>query len=198
MTKMKPVTSPRTLFTAAALSLASLSWGQPAPSAPQPAATPAPAPAATTPATVGPAAPAAPAAGAPAPGQILPAPDRSTPVGSTIAGGLASSSTVAALQRQEFENRDQLLNEVSSRFQQADRQVSELKQKATGLDAEAKQSLDTAVADYEKAKAKLQQSLDASRNTQANTWERARVSLATDYAFYVAAAAAVEVAAPNT
>lgn len=204
MTTMKAFPTSRSLSSVLLLALVSFANAQPAatpasPAAPAPAATPAtPAPATTA----DPATPTAPAA-TPALGNaagsdhILPAPDRTSLVGSTIAGGLASSSTVAALQRQEFDNRDKLLGEVSTRVQEADGQLNNLKQKATNLQPDDKQAVDTAVADYEKAKAKFQQSLEAARNTQANTWDRAKVGLATDYAFYVAAAAALEVALPN-
>jgi hypothetical protein len=128
---------------------------------------------------------------------LLPAPDPSSELSSTLAGSLASSTAVAAIQRQELDQRDQLLKEIDHRVQTADRKIGELKQKAAQLDANGQQSMQTAVTEYERSKTRLEQSFDRCRDATATTWERARSALATNYAFFVAAVAGVEVAAPN-
>jgi hypothetical protein len=131
-------------------------------------------------------------------GQILPTPDRSTPVGETLAGGLDSARAVSAIQGQEISKRDQLLSEINQRVQAADQKAAELKEKANTLTDEGKKVFEASWADYEKNRAKLQQSVEAAKTAEQGTlWERAKASLASDYAFYTASIANVELAAPN-
>lgn len=189
----------------AALGAAALAWGQEAPAAGASAdqstvsaATPAPA-VAPTPGAPDAAALAAPAT-TPATGseRILPAADPNSPAASTLGGTLSGNSTaVAAIQRQELPQRDRLLAELSERVQLADRKLAELQQKGSELDDAGKKALDTAIAEYNRTKAALQHSLENSRSAELNTWDRARSHLASDYAFFVAAAAAVELISPN-
>jgi|GEM_PF-7040460 len=181
----------RRLLSLAALSVASLAWGQDAP---------APAAGSTLGAATSSPAAASPAPAAPAPGadRILPAADPNTPVGTTLAGILSGNSTaVSAIQRQEFATRDQLLSEISDRLQIGERRIAELQQSSGSLDETGKRAMEMAVTEYNNTKAKLQQSIDAARSAESNTWERTRSSLASNYAFWVSAAASVELAAPK-
>lgn len=204
-TTLNPSTpASRRLLILAALTAVASAWGQEAPAAGAstgqnaiPAATPAPA---VAPAPSAPeAAPAAGTAATTAPtDRILPVADPNTPAATTLGGMLSGNSTaVSAIQRQELPQRDRLLGELSERVQLADRKVAELQQKSAGLDDQGKKALEGAVAEYNRTKANFQQSLQVARSAEGNTWERARSHLASAYAFFVAAAAAVEVISPD-
>lgn len=183
----------RTLALTALLAAAPLLRAQPQPATPAPGAAPTPADAAAQPAAA-PATPAPPVVGT----KVLPAPDRSTPIGGTITGLLDASHAVSAIQRQELPGRDDLFADLNERVATADRQLSELRAKAdtSGLNDEGKAGLDKALKEYNDAKAKLQQTMEAGHTADAKQWERTRSTLATDYAFYSAAVAGVEVAVP--
>lgn len=196
---MKKLRSPRRLIPLLTFGCA-IAWAQnepaPASSASSSSAIPS---AATTPAPDVSAAPAVPAAttAAPAGEQVPTTTDHSNPLAGTLAGSLDSTNTISAIQRQEFEKRDQLLKDLTERVQKADQQINELKQKNANLTGANKDSLDASLGTYERNKARLQQDLEAARNADAATWERARSAVASDYAFFVSGAAGVEVAAPN-
>ncbi|PTY05784.1 hypothetical protein DB347_15610 [Opitutaceae bacterium EW11] len=174
------------------IAAASLLKAQAQPAAP--AATPAAAAAPETPAPA--AKPALPVVGT----KVLPTPDRGTPIGGTITGLLDSSHAVSTIQRQELDSRAPLLEDMTQRMATVDQQLAESRQKANPdeLTGDSKKDFDQSWKDYQKAKAKLEQSVEAARNADAKAWERVRSTLATDYAFYAAAVAGVEVATPSS
>lgn len=191
----------RRLLTLAVLSVGSIAWGQ---DAPAPTAVPADEPAAAPSSDAAPAAEPAPTS-TPSPaslpntgGPILPLADPNTPLGTTLGGILSGNSTaVGAIQRQDIAGRDKLLAEIAERVQTADSRIAEIQQKNSSLNADVQKGVERALAGYAKAKQSLQQSWENLRGAEANTWERTRGSLATNYAFFVAAAADVEYVAPE-
>jgi chemotaxis protein histidine kinase CheA len=130
--------------------------------------------------------------------KILPTGDTTTPVGSTLTGRLDAGRTSSTIGNAEFETRDELLRELSERVAAADTYLNELRQRTRNLDATDQRSVDTAVAEYQKMKEKVQQGIERARAAQQGSdWERARSALATDYAFYVSSVGSLEVALPN-
>lgn len=155
------------------------------------------APAAAATPEADPAAPAAPATPLLPASKILPTSDATTPTGATLTGSLEAGRVASTIQTQELDQRDELLKELADRVAAADRRVSELRQNAANLDDTGKKILETAAAEYQKMKDKLQQSMESARSAERTHWDRARARLATDYAFYVASVGGVEVALPN-
>lgn len=159
------------------------------------AQTPAPAPAAADPAA--PSATPAPAPSALPASKILPLGDRTTPAGSTLTGQLDAGRTASTIQTQELDQRDAVIREVEERLNATDKLVSSLRQKSSQGEVDRK-TVDAANAEYDRSKAKLQETLQQARNAKDKvSWERARHALAAEYAFYVASVGAIEVATPN-
>ncbi len=144
-------------------------------------------------------APAAPAASATLSksNTLLPAPDRSTPAGSTISGNLDVSHAVSTIEGLDTSNREKLLGEITARVGATDQQVNDLKSKTTDIKPEIRDSINSAWNEYQKAKTRLDQSIQTARSTEGVAWERYRSGLAADYAFYASAVAGVEVSLPN-
>jgi len=129
---------------------------------------------------------------------ILPAPDRSTPTGGTISGSLDVSHAVSAIEGVSTEDRQKLLSEITSRENSVDQQISSLKEKATDVKPDVRDAINSAWSDYQKAKSRLDQSIEKSRSTTGVKWEDFRAELAADYAFFASAVAGLEVALPNS
>jgi len=136
-------------------------------------------------------------AATPRAGTILPAPDRTSAAGGTISGSLDVSHAVSAIEGVETNDRDKLLGEIASRESSVDQQVTSLKSKASDVKPDVRDAINSAWSDYEKAKARLDQSMQKSRTTAGPEWERFRSELAADYAFFASAVAGLEVALPN-
>lgn len=170
-----------------------LSAQSPAPASTVPAADPAAAApntqeraAATTPA----AAPALPAS------RLLPTADTSTPIGQTATGSLDAGRVASVIQGQEVAAKDALIEEVTARYEAVDARLAQMRERAGELDEAGRRSVDSATDAYEKQKAKLQEALAEARQAEGKDWERARSTLATEYAFYASAVGTLEVALP--
>ena len=129
---------------------------------------------------------------------ILPVPDRSTPAGGTISGSLDVSHAVSAIEGVSTDDRQKLLTEITSRENAVDQQVSSLKEKAGDVKPDVRDAINSAWTDYQKAKGRLDQSIERSRATTGAKWEDFRAELAADYAFFASAVAGLEVALPNS
>ncbi len=130
-------------------------------------------------------------------GAILPAPDRTSSAGGTISGSLDVSHAVATIEGVDSTNRDKLLNEIAGREGAVHQQVSSLKNKSSDVKPDVRDAINSAWNDYQKAKVRLDQSIEASRSRTGANWENFRAELAADYAFYASAVAGLEVALPN-
>jgi hypothetical protein len=128
---------------------------------------------------------------------ILPAADRSTPEGATISGSLDVSHSVSAIEAVESNDREKLLGEITGRETSVDQQMTSLKDKATEVKPDVRDAINSAWSDYEKAKSRLDHSIQQSRSFSGIDWERYRSELAADYAFFASAVAGLEVALPN-
>lgn len=136
-------------------------------------------------------------AAAPRTGAILPTPDRTSPAGGTISGNLDVSHAVSTIEGVDTNDREKLLGEIAGRESSADQQVSSLKGKVSDVKPDVRDAINSAWGDYEKAKARLDQSIQKSHTTAGADWERFRSELAADYAFFASAVAGLEVALPN-
>jgi hypothetical protein len=129
---------------------------------------------------------------------ILPVPDRSTPAGGTISGSLDVSHAVSAIEGVSADDRQKLLGEIASRENAVDQQISSLKDKTGDVKPDVRDAITSAWNDYQKAKSRLDQSIEKSRITTGASWENFRTELAADYAFFASAVAGLEVALPNS
>jgi vacuolar-type H+-ATPase subunit H len=129
---------------------------------------------------------------------ILPVPDRSTPAGGTISGSLDVSHAVSAIEGVSADDRQKLLGEIASRENAVDQQISSLKDKTGDVKPDVRDAITSAWNDYQKAKSRLDQSIEKSRTTTGASWENFRTELAADYAFFASAVAGLEVALPNS
>jgi hypothetical protein len=156
-----------------------------APSSPTPAAT-SPAPAAT---------PATPSTDQPRPAQggaLLPPAPAETSM--SAAAGLDVGHVANLIKTQSFDSKDKLLTELRGRIDAADHAGSGLLNSSHRSEVRSQNLFDSAVNDYKKRKDSLENSLRAAQQATSDNWERVRLELAADYAFFAAGVAGLEVA----
>ena len=129
--------------------------------------------------------------------QILPTVDTTSTTAKTLTGSLEAGRTASIIQVQDFDKREELLREVSERVQAVEAAINQMRERADSLDEAGRTALESATRDYEESKARLQESIEQARTAEAGPlWERACLSLASNYAFYVSSVGSMEVALP--